>query len=603
VPQPASPRLSEVSLSLAAQRLRANPGQWDAYESKGSCLVLAGPGSGKTRTLVTKIARMLAEDVKPPAGIACITYSNECARELRRRLRGLGVTDARNVYIGTVHSFCLSRIVLPYAELGGVALPVPLTVASAKMQKEAFERAKQGSGASRVDFDAYRRTRLDRAELQWKGDDPELADIIERYENDLRDHGMLDFDDMVLVGLRLAEREAWVREALRARYPIVAIDEYQDLGGALHRIALALLADGNVRLLAVGDPDQSIYGFAGARPELLKELSARPEIQTVRLRFNYRCGGTIVKGAEAALGEPREYESVAGYDGVIEFHECPNGLREQATYVCSVLVPALLQGGSSRTLGDIAILYTNKNDGEVVAQHVDDSGFKYIRIDQGAPYAKTPVTRWLEDCARWCSGGWRTGAETVSDIARAFLAFAGAEGPAKDRLRRRALIAFLFSHRDPDVLLFDWLKTAYEALLKEVLSQPTLSEESDAFAKLAKACTPGARWAGMTLGSFGGQGGSPDHLNLMTLHSAKGLEFDVVIMVGVDEGNLPNWSCKTGRQLAQERRLFYVGLTRAKREVHLVYSGWTQNRYGTRFSKGPSRFLAEVGDAAGCQLQ
>lgn len=597
------PSRSEVSLSLAAERLRPNPGQWEAYESKGSCLVLAGPGSGKTRTLVTKIARMLAEDVRPPAGIACITYSNESARELRRRLRGLGVTDAGNVYIGTVHSFCLSRIVIPYAALGGVVLPDPLTVASAKMQKEAFERAKQGSGASRVDFDAYRRTRLDRAELEWKGDDAELAEIIEGYERDLRDHGTLDFDDMVLIGLRLVEREAWVREAIRARYPIVAIDEYQDLGTALHRIALSLLADGNVRLFAVGDPDQSIYGFAGARPELLGEMSARPEIQTVRLRFNYRCGGTIVKGAEAALGEARGYESVAGYDGSIEFHECPNGLQEQASYVCSTLVPALLQDDSPRTLGDIAILYTNKNDGEIVAQLVDDSGFKYVRVDQGAPYAKTPVTRWLEDCARWCSGGWRTGAETVSDIARAFLALAGAEGPARDRLRRRALIAFLFSHRDPDLLLFDWLQKTYNTVLKEVLEQPTLCDELDAFTRLANVCKAGARWSSMTLGSFGGQGGSPDHLNLMTLHSAKGLEFDVVIMVGVDEGNLPNWSCTTGSQLAQQRRLFYVGLTRTKREVHLTYSGWTENRYGRRFAKGPSRFLSEVKEAAECELQ
>ena len=88
----------------------------------------------------------------------------------------------------------------------------------------------------------------------------------------------------------------------------------------------------------------------------------------------------------------------------------------------------------------------------------------------------------------------------------------------------------------------------------------------------------------------------------MTLHSAKGLEFDVVIMAGVDEGNLPNWSCTTGSQLAQQRRLFYVGLTRAKREVHLTYSGWTENRYGRRFAKGPSRFLSEVKEAAECEL-
>src|SRR5947209_3809409 len=92
---------------IAADDFWDNPGQWQAYESKGHCVVLAGPGSGKTKTLTVKMARILAEDVRPPRGVACITYSNECARELRRRLRLLGVEERPNVFIGTVHSFCL----------------------------------------------------------------------------------------------------------------------------------------------------------------------------------------------------------------------------------------------------------------------------------------------------------------------------------------------------------------------------------------------------------------------------------------------------------------------------------------------------------------
>jgi len=98
---------------VAAEQLRNNPGQWAAYESDGDCAVLAGPGSGKTKTLTIKLARMLTEDVREPRGIACITYSNECARELVRKLDSLGVVESKRVFIGTMHGFCLKNVVLP----------------------------------------------------------------------------------------------------------------------------------------------------------------------------------------------------------------------------------------------------------------------------------------------------------------------------------------------------------------------------------------------------------------------------------------------------------------------------------------------------------
>src|SRR5665213_4235230 len=97
----------------AAEELRGNAGQWAAYESTGHCVVLAGPGSGKTKTLTIKMARMLSEDVQPPRGIACITFNSECAGELRRRLEKLGISEGRSVFVGTLHSFCLKNVVIP----------------------------------------------------------------------------------------------------------------------------------------------------------------------------------------------------------------------------------------------------------------------------------------------------------------------------------------------------------------------------------------------------------------------------------------------------------------------------------------------------------
>src|ERR1700729_3056606 len=105
---------------IAAEDLRENEEQWHAYDSQGHCVVLAGPGSGKTKTLTTKLARMLAEDVAPPRGIACITFNSECAGELKRRLERLGVRESQYVFIGTIHAFCLKHVVLPYARLAGL---------------------------------------------------------------------------------------------------------------------------------------------------------------------------------------------------------------------------------------------------------------------------------------------------------------------------------------------------------------------------------------------------------------------------------------------------------------------------------------------------
>lgn len=120
----------------AAEDLRENPGQWKAYNCEGNCVVLAGPGSGKTKTLTIKVARMLAEEVTVPRGIACLTYNSECVHELKRKLMNLGVQEDNNIFIGTVHSFCLQVILLPYGKLAGVALPYPFNVALPSEQKK-----------------------------------------------------------------------------------------------------------------------------------------------------------------------------------------------------------------------------------------------------------------------------------------------------------------------------------------------------------------------------------------------------------------------------------------------------------------------------------
>lgn len=586
----------------ASEDLRPNPGQWAAYESVWHCVVLAGPGSGKTKTLTVKLARMLAEDVRQPRGIACITYSNECARELRRRLQSLGVEESDRAFVGTIHAFSLKHIVSPFASTAGLVLPQPIKVATDDEQKKAFEQAVAavlGESANPAEFkipiSAYRRTHLDRDAADWN-EHADFATVIDHYEKRLRKKGLIDFDDMMLLALRLLESHDWVRQALAAKFPILVVDEYQDLGVPLHRMVMSLCFAAGVRLFAVGDADQSIYGFTGARPELLRSLSERDDVEAIVLPFNYRSTPEIVAAGEAVLGETRGYKSKGGGKGIIDFHYYEEGLTEQAIAIIEELIPAALERDPARKLGDIAVIYIDQYDGNLISGVAAAAGLEFVRIDSGAPIPSTPLVRWLQDCAAWCAGGWQSAQPKLGWLIKSWLRFNPSVGRTPDvRVVQNALVSHLFENREPATLLRDWMKAfANDILAPAFAREGTLRDEEKNVAAIIKLTDKGKELEGATIATFSGKGGSPRHLNLITMHSAKGLEYDVVFLMGMDQGRVPLWRDHTPDQKAEARRRFYVGITRARREVHLTYSGFTENQYGSRFENGPSPFLLEL---------
>lgn len=587
-----------------------NEEQRQAYDSTGNCAVLAGPGSGKTKTLTLKIARMLAEDVHPPQRIACITYSNTCVRELRQRLSQLGVEDGPRAVLGTVHAFCLRHVVLPYAELAGLPVQTPIQVASAETADDIFEKALKSAISAdenpkqwRLRCNRYRRTHVDRDAPAWLSDDEEAARVITAYEKRLCSDGLIDFDGIVLTALTLVREHAWIRRALKARFPVVVVDEYQDLGRPLHEIVTQLCFEGQVRLFVVGDPDQSIYGFNGAEPELLTELAGRDDVESVRLRLNYRCGSRIIRASEAALGEPRGYEAHGDGEGRIEFHEWPGGVEEQAKGICEQIIEPALQAGVPS--GEIAVLYRTKDEGEVIVSAVQAKGWDYTRIDNGNAFLRRPLALWLQDCAAWCGGGCQRGEPRLSTITRAWANFNPSE-PSEVRRRslQEDLVKFLYENRNAGTSLHDWLMAFRDRCLQRSFdAEPTLEEEAAAVQTLVEATAEGEELEGLTVGTYGGQGGNADRLHLMTLHAAKGLEFDLVVMMGLEQGRLPAYGAIKSRDeqnpepVRRERRLFYVGLTRARHDVHLAYSGWFPTRRGSRCDLGRSEFVDEVAAA------
>ena len=488
---------------------------------------------------------------------------------------------------------------MPYGRLVDLPVPFPLAVATQRQSDQAMKRIGDrlfgvGHPNKPMDLGRHRRSILDRASEAWT-DEEELAAWAEGYEAELRRTGLVDFDDLVIFGQRLVSEHDWVLPLLQAKFPVLAVDEYQDLGVALHRIVKRVAFDGGVRLFAVGDPDQSIYGFTGADGALLQELAERDDVERVQLQLNYRSASRIVSASEMALGEVRGYQSNdPDRQAVIAFVECNDGLEGQAAHAVAEIIPAALAAKPGRALGDIAILYRDYRAGDVVAEAVAAAGLDFVRVDTAAPYRKVALTSWIEDCAAWCAGGWREARPQLRGLLDRWIGFHRARiSDAEARAELQSLTRLLWSLRVEEGLARDFVAALRAGMLDALMAaEPSVADQREQVDRMSAALALGGPLADLDLASLGGRDGSPLHLNLLTLHSAKGCEYDVVIMVGLDLGSLP-WRNELPAARRESRRLFYVGLTRARDEIHMLYSGYVDTRSG-RMHWGRSPFLNEL---------
>jgi DNA helicase II / ATP-dependent DNA helicase PcrA len=572
---------NRVALVQALAELEHNPEQSAAVRERGHCVVLAGPGSGKTKTLTTAMARALADDVVDPRGVACITYNNECAIELETRLGRFGISANDRCFIGTVHSFALTQVIMPYARCVPGLLPAEFRVADTAERRAAVEIAYRAVfGDDQFDPHARwgfaeekRRRNVDRALPAWRANNPELASFIEAYEAELRRRSLIDFDDMPLIAFRMIQSHHWIREALRARFPVLFVDEYQDLGHALHELVLLLCFEGGMRLFAVGDADQSIYGFTGANPELLQSLLVKPNVREIRLRFNYRSGTKIIRASLGALGEERDYRGLDGApEGDLAFWKVQGGHDTQAAAIAATILPKLLERHPHEA---VAILYRAAWLGDKIATALDEKAIPYVRTDGNALIKRSSrLARFVENCAAWVSGGW-----SVADppYGRLFgqalsLVFAGRASEADEQAVSRQLISFLRSGVGGGETAHAWLQRFSTELLapwRKVARNPL--QEWDVLAELIAKTDP-SQCKDMPLNIFAGRIEGSGRVSLSTLHSAKGREFDAVILYGMNADDIPSYrDKKSAAALREARRLFYVGVTRPRKELSIVF--------------------------------
>lgn len=584
-------------------------GQKAAYDSNTNCAVIAGPGSGKTKTLVLKVAKILDEEIDDYQKVACITYSRQCCRELQQRFKKIGISLSENLYVGTVHSFCLSQIVSPLAHLVKSELPATYSIANEKQRNDSFESAKSriGEAAKYCSFATmtnYRMSYLERDET-FNSNDILYANLVTNYEQFLRSNSLVDFDDLILITRKMIKDYAWIRDILKAKFPIIVIDEYQDLGKPLHEIVLLLVEHG-VKVIAVGDVDQSIYGFTGAHPELLLSLSERSDFEKVEMKLNYRSAQNIVNLSDGFVGAKK---GVVAHNknrvATIDYHLCPNGLEEQADEALKKAL-ACVDLLESRTLSDVAILYPDAKAGDIVAQKATERGLFYSRIDNNAPYRKNPMTNFIEDCASWITFDWKEQDKSIylNDLIKSFTVLTRNFIEDIDSAVLN-FVKFLWSSKNishlitAEAFVSKLITEHFSVFVDELKTKDDFSE----VLKMQSSLKDDGELHNINLQMLGDNRDKSNKLNLITYHSSKGCEYDVVIAIGLDNGVFPRlvydftsyqWCYPADKELQEKRRLFFVALTRAKYDVHFLKSEYFLTSKGAKKYYGQSVFLDEL---------
>ncbi|OCH22029.1 UvrD-helicase domain-containing protein [Aliivibrio logei] len=605
---------------IEALELNQN-GQMQTYSSTGNCAVIAGPGSGKTKTLVLKVARIIDEDLSHNGKVACITYSRQCCKELELRFHKLGLSSSDQLFIGTVHSFCLSQIVSSLSHLVDTDLPETYSIASESQQNEVFNLAKQNVGQDTQylgmpAMTKYRMTYLERGEA-FTETNPTLAALINFYEQELRQRSLVDFDDLILISRRLILEHSWVRDVLLAKFPVIVIDEYQDLGKPLHDMVIAL-AEHGVRVIAVGDIDQSIYGFTGAHPELLNSLSARVDFDSVTMNLNYRSAQNVVSLSDGFAGEQRgilahNNERIA----TIAYHLCSSGLNEQVEQALNKAL-SYVSLSENRTLSDVAILYPTAEIGDLVAKKAHELGLHYSRTDSRAPYRKNPLTIFVENCASWVTHDWVQAKKTIylGDLISTFNSFLSQSNLDDTHHNVLRFVDYLWASKNTHIEIapLEFLTELMSLCFPSNSVPPELSNDFKEILKMKSALSSHGVLASLSIEVFGNNRSKSDKLNLITYHSCKGCEYDVVIALGLDNGVFPKlvwkypekqWFYPVPKALQESRRLFFVALTRAKYDVHFYKSEFFLTKGGRALSYGQSIFLDELQhriDASGLLL-
>lgn len=571
------------------QEISEDDMQFAAYKAVNNTVVIAGPGSGKTTVLTLKVMQLLAEMIYPPRGLACLTYSTEAVREFKSRLVKLGLEKRKNVFLGTVHSFCLSEIITPFAALyPQYKIPLPIRIISEAEKNRLFNSQNYEGTPKLIDVDKERTRNIKGiSRVAIESYDIALKAAIS-FEELLIQNGYLDFISMVKKSVELIKNESYVRKALEAKYPWIIVDEYQDLGKPLHELILTLLNLTRIKVFAVGDADQSIYDFQGAAPDYLIELSQRQDVSCIHLKNNYRSSQTIVDASEYVLKSSRGYIAsgkLRDYHAKLEFIECSKGMDEQYERVIEQISRFHTEGIPYH---EIAVLVGNNKQVTELAQECSRQNIPAYIARQ--TFRLTDLIIWIQNCAKWVSDKCSVSFDEICSTWKSFISQKRIISEDDYFLLKRTIFQTLTASKVYRDNLSEWL--CYLDKKVGIVSAFTASErypdEIDNYNKLLE--TARSHDTQLTIKFLTRLGIPENQVVLTTRHSSKGLEFDVVILPGMEKDSFPSYYDNTPRKLAEARRLCFVSVSRARKACILIRSKNLQNQYGRWFSKEPSPF-------------
>ena len=556
-----------------------NPGQREAALALvGPVRILAGPGTGKTRTITHRIAYGIRNGVYDPDRVLAITFTTRAAGELRTRLAGLHVPT---VQARTFHSAALRQLTYFWREVVG-GEPPRVVASKSRLVAEAAERVglrldpiRVREVAEHIEWRKVTETTMHRyAELLATGDRPtpsrltpeQTLDLAERYEQVKDERRIIDFEDVLLATAGMLETEARVTQQVRSQYRFFVVDEYQDVA-PLHAKLLRLWMGSRRDLCVVGDPAQSIYSFTGATNRYLLDFEREfPEARTVRLDESYRSDAPIIDAANALADRIPGAIALARADR--ETDSAPTSRRREAApdyrefaddaaeamAVAARIREALERGEAA---SGIAVLVRTHAHSAAIERALTDAGVPF-RIFGGAPFFQRPEVR-------QALAGLHGAVVAGQHRAPLFQA-------VSDVLRERGWT--LEPPRDPGPLLEAW-------------------RSFDAIIRLADAAAPGTTLeqftAQLALQAKHQHEPTLNAVTIVTIHAAKGLEWNRVFVVGLSEGRLPISHAIESGDVEEERRLLYVAMTRARTHLHLSAAGSAPQAR-------PSRFLAELGN-------
>ncbi len=610
---PISANLNEsrrISQSLNLQSL--NPAQREAVLTTNRPLIIvAGPGAGKTRTLTVRIAYLIGEKEVDPASILAITFTNKAAQEMRERLQALlGEEIADRITISTFHGFGAQilrehwpPIQPPLVAAGAAQGEEPETVSFSILDESQREKLVKGlflgpNGKARRRFIHQ----LSMAKQHLLGpNDPGLAELFpddpdfpiryRAYEDALARNNALDFDDLIFRTVRLLERDEGVLRAVQVRYRWISVDEYQDLNLGQYRL-LRLLTAGGANLCVIGDPDQAIYGFRGADYRFfLRFQEDFPDARKIVLQQNYRSAAAILDAAQQVIAQNPDREAIEliahfADDVKLTIYEAPTD-KAEAEYVVHQIESTV--GGTSMfsidsgrvedesresglSFGDFAVLYRLKAQSGPLIEAFHRSGIPYQTAGR-TPFSARPAVRVL-------LAGLNLLQNPASRVHRAELPDPLPDGwpeleawaptlALPQLIDRLAAILPLPDESSDDVKRLVAMAGPFAGDVAGFLTHMTLQTETDIYDPRA------------------------DRVTLMTLHAAKGLEFPVVFIVGCEESLLPYFRPGEAVNLEEERRLFYVGMTRAKNRLVLTHAK-KRFLFGKEIHNSRSHFVDDI---------